>query len=192
MSRASKPRKAVDPFEEDGSRPAGGLGAQLLRAWRRTDYWLIKLTKNLLFLVGLTFTTFLFLGIVGRYVADFALSFVEAGARFLLVWFFLLGAGLALREKAHVGFELLRQSLPRRMAQGVALAAHACVLVFGLLVLLGSGEALSISASHVEPTVGLSQFWAMLSVPVGVALMLYHQVCIIAQEHLGVALRGNP
>jgi TRAP-type C4-dicarboxylate transport system permease small subunit len=173
-----------------GPPPARRAGAAD-RAWRAFDATLVRATEILLFVVGVVFTVFLCLGVVGRYVADFSLVFVEAGARFLLVWFFLLGAGLALRERAHVGFELARGALPPTLGRAVRIVAHLCVLLFGALILSGTVEALGISASHTEPTVGLSLLWAVLSVPVGVALMLYHQVCVIAEDLTGAG-RGAP
>jgi TRAP-type C4-dicarboxylate transport system permease small subunit len=108
--------------------------------------------------------------------------FVEAGARFLLVWFFFLGAGLALRERAHVGFEFLRQTLPAGAARITTIVAHLTVLFFLGLLLCGAPEALELASMDFEATIGLTSFWATLAVPVGVVLMVYHQLCIIIAE----------
>jgi C4-dicarboxylate transporter DctQ subunit len=150
-----------------------------MRTLRAFDAALIRATRAITVAIGAAFTLFLCIGIVGRYLASFSVSFVEAGARFLLVWFFLLGAGLALREGAHVGLDLLRQMAPARIARFIDLAAGLCVLAFCALVLAGTGGAMATSASMVEPTLGISSAWGMAAVPVGIALLVYHQVVML-------------
>jgi TRAP-type C4-dicarboxylate transport system permease small subunit len=165
------------------------MAGQLFRAWKGIDIAIVRVTEVALIVVGAIMTVFLILSILGRYVADFSFMFVEAGARFLLVWFFLLGAGLALREKAHVGFEMAKTALPAPMGRLVGLLAHGCVLFFALLLLAGSQQAIALAATHEEPTLGISSLWATLAVPVGIALLTYHQLCIIVEDYRGTPIR---
>ena len=65
------------------------------------------LRAALLFVIGALFTGMIVLEVVSRYLFDFSIFFINGAAQFLLVWFFLLGAGLALREGSHVGVEFL-------------------------------------------------------------------------------------
>ena len=156
-----------------------------MRAWKAFDSALVHATEVLTVAIGALFTSFLCLGIVGRYIADFSVSFVEAGARYLLVWFFLLGAGLALRLKAHVGIEVLQRRLPRSAARVVVILAHLGALAFYAMVLSGTSQALSTSASTVEPSLGISAIWGMLSIPIGIGLLAYHQVYLLMADLFG-------
>lgn len=165
------------------------MTTQAFKIWKLLDASILRLSETLIVVMGVVLVAFLCLGIIGRYIADFSLQFLEAGTRFLFIWFCLLGVGLALREKGHVGFELLRQKLPPHLGGIVEILAHCCVLLFTLLLLWGSREALIISASQTEPTTGLSSLWTMLSVPVGVVLMIYHQLCLIVETYRGSPLR---
>lgn len=107
----------------------------------------------------------------------------------LLVWFFLLGCGLGLRVKAHVGMDLLQRKLPRGLARVVIFLAHAGSLIFYAMVLAGTQQALAISASTTDPALGISAVWGMISVPVGFGLLVYHQVYLIIEDWLR---RGAP
>ena len=98
---------AMQNMEEAGPRLVKEQEAVLPPTWRAFDRVLVVTTEFVLFLVGALFTIAVTLAVLTRYVFDFSLFWVDASARFLLVWFFLLGAGIALRHGAHVGFELL-------------------------------------------------------------------------------------
>ena len=82
-------------------------------AWRRADRVVIETTHIALFAIGMVFTLMITLEVISRYVFSFSISFVNALARMLLVWFFLLGAGIALRR----GAQLLFRCRLARLAQ---------------------------------------------------------------------------
>src|SRR4051812_31405266 len=101
-------------IEEAGDAGATRIEAQhhlLPLAWRSADRGIIRATEYALFAIGVAFTVMITLEVISRYLFSFSIFFVNAAARLLLVWFFLIGAGLALRHGAHVGFELLLTAL---------------------------------------------------------------------------------
>ncbi|MFI4904950.1 MAG: TRAP transporter small permease, partial [Burkholderiales bacterium] len=69
--------------------------ALLPAPWRAADRGLLKATEYFVVAIGMTFAVMITLQVISRYVFSFSISFVEAAARMLLVWFFVLGAGLA-------------------------------------------------------------------------------------------------
>src|SRR5207248_64605 len=83
-------------------------------AWGRIDGTFLQLTEYTLFAIGALFAIMITLEVISRYVFNFSISLVNALARLLLVWFFLLGAGIAMRRGAHVGFELVLSAMPPR------------------------------------------------------------------------------
>ena len=84
---------ALRNMEEAGPRLVKGQQAALPPAWRSLDRVVVVTTEFVLFLVGAMFTIAVTLAVVTRYLLDFSMFWVDASARFLLVWFFLLGAG---------------------------------------------------------------------------------------------------
>jgi len=127
---------AVVPPPEMEEADAGGrrkLAEQWVRmppAWRRADVGLVVATQWTLCVGGVLFAAMITLEVISRYVFSFSISFVNAAARLLLVWFFMLGAGIALRHGAHVGFELITAALPPRARRVVELVGLLAVAVF--------------------------------------------------------------
>ncbi|MCC6469926.1 MAG: TRAP transporter small permease [Alphaproteobacteria bacterium] len=153
-----------------------------MRAWKVLDTAIVRVTEVLSVAIGLILLLFLTLGILGRYITGFSVSFVESASRLLLVWFFLLGCGLALRVKAHVGMDLLQRRLPRPAARAVIYLAHIGSLIFYGMVLAGTAQALSISAGTTDPSLGINGLWGMISVPIGFGLLVYHQIYLVVED----------
>ena len=115
--------------EETGDRARQAVADQqavLPPAWRALDRLLLQATSIALFLIGAVFTVMVTAEVVSRYLLSSSIFFVNSGARLLLVWFFLMGAGVALRHNAHVGFELLVSRIHGAKRRAVLTIAYAC------------------------------------------------------------------
>jgi TRAP-type C4-dicarboxylate transport system permease small subunit len=127
----------------------------------------------------MTFTILITLEVISRYLFNFSIFFINSAAGFLLVWFFLLGAGLALRQSAHVGLDFVSANLPPRVGRLAWTIAQGLLLVF-LLAMFWSGCSTLRSASRqVEGALGISLVWVMLAFPVGFLLLIYHHVIMV-------------
>jgi TRAP-type C4-dicarboxylate transport system permease small subunit len=173
---------AMQNMEEAGPRLVKEQEAVLPAAWRAFDRVLVVTTEFVLFLVGALFTIAVTLAVLTRYVFDFSLFWVDASARFLLVWFFLLGAGIALRHGAHVGFELLLSWLAPRTQRVVRLVGYALSLVFFLEMLWGGLYAIKPALGQTEAGLGVSLVWIVAAVPAGFILLTYHIAVLIYVE----------
>lgn len=160
------------------------MGA-LLAAWRVWDKWLIRGTELVLFAIGVTFTSLIALEVLSRFVFSFSIFFTNAMARYLLVWFFLLGAGLALRQGAHVGFDMLVRALPPSLRHRIQALAHAAAFLFFALMIWGGVSSLPQAWTEVDSAMGVRSVWGMAAIPVGFALLLYHQVSVLIGRGLG-------
>ncbi len=146
--------------------------------WQRLDNFVLSATRAILVVIGSLFTVMIFLEVGSRYLADFSIFFINGAAEFLLVWFFLLGAGLALREGAHVGVEFIVNAVSRRVGRVLHAVAQALTLVFLCQMLWSGSLALEGSWQQTEASTGLSLLWVTLAFPVGFALLIYHQIAI--------------
>jgi len=171
-------------IEEDAgdraSRAVAEQQATLPPAWKSLDRLLIHLTSLVLFAVGAVFTVMVTAEVVSRYVLGSSIFFVNSGARLLLVWFFLLGAGIALRHNAHVGFELLVSRMHGVRRRNVLTIAYACSLVFFLEMIWGGVYSVGPAIPQNEAGLGISVVWFVLAVPVGFLLLAYHMVVLLA------------
>jgi TRAP-type C4-dicarboxylate transport system permease small subunit len=112
--------------------------------------------------------------VVLRYLFGISLSWVEELTRYMMIWLTWLGAGLALREGAHIAIDTLQQALPEigaRLLRGIV--AIAVIGFFGALVWLGWRY--SMFAWRQETAVlRLPAGLVYLAIPIGSALMLAH------------------
>ncbi len=92
-------------------------------------------------------------------------------AQLLFIWLCFLGACRAMREKSHIGIDLVVRHLPGRMRFGLELLLTLVVLVF-LLVLAYQGYKLTVlNLARQFGDSGLSYAWVTSAVPVGALLL---------------------
>jgi TRAP-type C4-dicarboxylate transport system permease small subunit len=178
-SAAAIPAPEIVDADEAGRRRVEVQWALMPEAWRRLDRRIVVWTQRLLCVVGVTFAAMITLEVISRYVFSFSIYFVNAAARLLLVWFFTLGAGIAMRHGAHVGFELLLSALPSRTRRAVVLVGLGCTAVFCAEMIYAGIVAGGPAWNQSEPGLGISLLWPMLAIPVGFALLLYHTAVIM-------------
>jgi TRAP-type C4-dicarboxylate transport system permease small subunit len=148
------------------------------------DRGVSRATEYALFGVGATFTGLVLAQVVARFVFDFSLFFIDALTGFLFVWFLMLGSGLAIKHRLHVGFGFLIERLPPRLAPAVEAVAHALTFAFFGFIIWASADAIPSSLRTMSPSLGLSMFWAVVAIPIGFALMIFHQVSIVLSRYV--------
>ncbi|HEX9277661.1 MAG TPA: TRAP transporter small permease [Casimicrobiaceae bacterium] len=156
--------------------------ASLPRAWRSIDRAVVRATEGGLFVIGALFTIMITLEVVSRYVFSFSIFFVNAAARLLLVWFFLLGAGIALRHGTHVGFELILGAMAPRRRRLTVLFGQLLALVFFIEMVWGGLYSLGPALNQTEAGLDISLAWAFAAIPIGFALLIYHMLLLMVVE----------
>ena len=69
--------------------------------------------------------------VFGRYVLNDSPAWTEPLSIQLMGWFILLGSAVGIRENYHLGFDVLRYMVPRRVARLMAIISMLVVLAFG-------------------------------------------------------------
>ena len=179
---------AVEAEDFAGSKIAA-QSAALPPIWRSFDRFVIGASEVSLFAVGAFFTVMITLEVISRYLFNFSILFINAAARFLLVWFFLLGAGLALRHGAHVGFELITSRLPPGAKRVVIFIAQLLAMVFFIEMVWGGLYSLGPAMNQIEPGLEIRLVWAFLAIPVGFGLLIYHMLVLMTVEFRQVRAR---
>jgi C4-dicarboxylate transporter DctQ subunit len=166
---------------------------RLPRTWRRADRIVIEVSHVALFAIGMLFTLMITLEVISRYVFSFSISFVNALARLLLVWFFLLGAGIALRRGAHVGFELLLSRMKAGARKAFVLFGLALAAIFYLEIIWSGFHALGPARTQTEAGLDISIVWIVSAIPIGCALLLYHTIVLMwIETHDAMREGGRP
>lgn len=154
-----------------------------LPAWLRPiDRGVVRATEWVLALVGGLFTAMIALEVASRFFFGFSTFFISGASRFLLLWFFLLGAGIALRYGAHVGFELLVNACKPRVRRLVRTVAEVLALLFFAEMVWAGIASLGPATTQTDSSLGVSLVWGFLAVPVGFTLVAYHMVILIIAD----------
>ncbi|WMS41540.1 TRAP transporter small permease [Acuticoccus sp. MNP-M23] len=110
--------------------------------------------------------------IAGRYVFNFSIAWTEETATFAQIWLVLLGAGIAMRNRQHVGIDILVSRCPpmvQRLAQGTAFLLGTWLL---LVIIVSSFGMLSIGMIVKSPALRLPLAIPYAALPVGVSYFL--------------------
>ena len=99
--------------------------------------------------------------VITRYLAPKPSSFTEELASYFMMWIGVLGGAYALRQKAHLGIDILTQRFTGKTKIYMELFIHAMVILFAVLVLIWGGIRLVIIQLY------LNQLSAALRIPVG-------------------------
>lgn len=114
----------------------------------------------------------IFCQILGRYVFNYSISWSEEAATFVQVWLVMLGAGIAMRNRQHVGIDMLIRRCPvvvQRLVKGSGFLLAAWFL---LVVIVGSLKLLALGMIVMSPALQVPLAVPYLALPVGMAYFL--------------------
>lgn len=171
----------LDP-DEAGRRKILEQWDRLPKGWRKVDAAIIAGTQWVLCIAGALFAIIITVEVLSRYVFGFSIYVTNALSRLLLVWFFLLGAGIAMRHGAHVGFELLLSRMSPGKRRITVMAGLLCAAVFSLEMLYAGVLSLGPAWRQNEPGLDIPLAWPILAIPVGFAFLLYHIIVVMWLE----------
>ncbi|SDD30252.1 TRAP-type C4-dicarboxylate transport system, small permease component [Paracoccus isoporae] len=125
-----------------------------------------------------------------RYLTGTSLSWADEVARYTMIWMCFVGAGLALREGAHVALTNFQTALPlpaARALRGVVLV----LLMFFFAVMIWMGwDYMTRARFQLSAALRLKMFWVYAAMPVGFALLVVH-LALIARAYLRDGLEAE-
>ncbi|MCB8888293.1 TRAP transporter small permease [Halomonas malpeensis] len=105
--------------------------------------------------------------VAGRYVFGFSVAGAAETATFAQIWVIFLAAGVAMREKLHIGVDILYEALPMFLKRVAALFILLLGSWFLWLAILGSQRLLQIGQMQTSSALGIPMWIPYLSLPVG-------------------------
>ena len=107
--------------------------------------------------------------VCSRYLLSNPSSWTEELATFLLVWVGLLGAAVALRERAHLGINYLTAGMRPQAQHTAEVFALASTALFCVLVLIYGGTSLvvrTVALNQLSPALGIHMGYVYLALPI--------------------------
>ena len=142
----------------------------IARLFIKTVEWL------LIALLGLM-VVLVFGNVVLRYGFNSGLVFSEEVSRFIFMWLTLLGALLAMHQRAHLGMNSVIAALPVPGQRVVRFIADLLMLACCAMLAWGTWQQVVLGMADQAPVTGIPMgivFSALLVCSVGMALMLLH------------------
>ncbi len=146
MARGTTPRHAMTG------------GSQLQSALVRLARFLDRVSRAALWLSGICLvgmTIVIAYQVFGRYVLNATPSWAEALSITLMGWFVFLGAAVGVREKTHLGFDVLLYMLPAKGKAVIRTIADVAVFGFGVGMVFYGTRLIIGTWSAIRPTLGI-------------------------------------
>lgn len=118
---------------------------------------LCKLIEIILAVLMVAMVAMVFGNVVLRYVANSGITVSEELSRWMFVWMCFLGAIVAVRERGHLGTDMLVSRLPNGGKRAMLVVAQLAMLYVNWLLLQGSWAQVEINREVEAPVSGLSQ-----------------------------------
>ncbi|MFV0291843.1 MAG: TRAP transporter small permease [Paracoccus sp. (in: a-proteobacteria)] len=118
-----------------------------------------------------------------RQLTGHSLPWADEVARYTMIWMVFLGAGLALREGAHVALGNLQTAFPSRIGMALRILVLALLLIF-FAVMIGTGWNYMIRSQYqLSAALRLKMSWVYAAIPVGFILLTIH-LLLVARHYL--------
>ncbi|MDX8525153.1 TRAP transporter small permease [Mesorhizobium sp. MSK_1335] len=177
---------------------SGGAGTSALpsrqsasrRFWLGVERLLSGVARVALWVsgAGLTLMTIIIAWqVFSRYVLNRSPSWTEASAVLLMGWFIFLGAAVGVRERTHLGFDVLLYFLPKPAKAVLRTISDVVVLAFGGGMIVYGVQLARLTWNTVMPSLLLPGGVSFLPVILGGAL-----VCLFSLERLAGRFAGLP
>ncbi len=111
-----------------------------------------------------------------RYLFSYPNPWSEEVSRFCFIWMSLLGASLAVEQRAHFGFDQVTKGLAPRAKRAVEAFAWAVVLMFSLLLIATGLALMDLTMGERSSALNLPMALVYAAVPVSGVLMVIHML----------------
>jgi TRAP-type C4-dicarboxylate transport system permease small subunit len=125
--------------------------------------------------------------VFGRYVLNRTPSWAEAASIMLMAWFIFLGAAVGVRERTHLGFDVLLYVLPPSGKSVLRAISDVVVFGFGVGMVVYGMALVNLTWTNVAPTLGISGGFGYFPLVAGGLL-----ISIFTLERFCARLAGLP
>ena len=116
--------------------------------------------------------------VVRRFVLNYSSAWGEEAARYAFIYLGWIGAAYAVRERAHIRFDILLQRLGPRGKAMVFIFAEVATIVFACFALYWSLHTIGmlLRFDGQTPVLRVNKAWFEAAVPIGFALVIFRSL----------------
>lgn len=97
--------------------------------------------------------------VVLRYGFNSGIDISEEMSRYCFIWLTYIGAMVAMRDKAHVGVDIVIKALPRAGRKVCLFLSESLMLMINALFFIGTWKMHELQVTNISVVVGLSMIW---------------------------------
>lgn len=122
--------------------------------------------------------------VVRRFVFNFSSAWGEEAARYAFIYLGWLGAAYAVRERAHIRFDIVIGRVGPRAKAWVMIFAELATIAFALIALYWSMHTIRqlLQFDGTTPVLRVNKAWFEAAVPIGFALIVLRSVQAIVRD----------
>jgi TRAP-type C4-dicarboxylate transport system permease small subunit len=109
--------------------------------------------------------------VVRRFGLNYSAGWSQETAQYAFIYLGWIGAASAVKERAHIRFDILQNKLPARLHGYLYLLAELATIIFAVIALRLSLEQLW-QFGAATPVLRVSRIWAEAAVPIGFTLVI--------------------
>lgn len=144
-----------------------------------------RLVEKLAFILLLSITIIILMGVAFRYFPVIDVSWGEELAKMLAVWLALIGASAALREGFHIGLRFFVEMIPAGPKRNtINILVNAIIFLFFLFLMVYGFIYTGHVAQQIAPGIQISMRWAYLAIPIGAFFLAIQSLRILMRDIL--------
>ncbi len=128
-----------------------------------------------------------------RFLINYSAAWSQETAQYAFIYLGWIGAAFAVKERAHIRFDILLNKLPERLHGYIYLLGEFGTILFAIIAFRYSMHTISTLVQYggATPVLRVSKVWAEAAVPIGFALILFRSSQAIVRD-IGDMRAGRP
>ena len=122
--------------------------------------------------------------VVRRFVLNYSSAWGEEAARYAFIYLGWIGAAYAVRERAHIRFDILLQRFGKRGKAAVFIVAELATIAFAVIALYWSLHTIRqlLQFEGATPVLRVNKAWFEAAVPIGFALIIFRSAQAMVRD----------
>ena len=113
-----------------------------------------------------------------RFLLNYSAAWSQETAQYAFIYLGWIGAAYAVKERAHIRFDILQNKLPERLHGWIFVAGEVATIMFAVIALRFSMHTLAVLWQYgaATPVLRVSKLWAEAAVPIGFCLIVWRSL----------------
>ena len=119
-----------------------------------------------------------------RFLLNYSAAWSQETAQYAFIYLGWIGAAYAVKERAHIRFDILQNKLPERLHGYVFIAGEIATIIFAIIALRYSMHTIGTLWQYgaATPVLRVSKIWAEAAVPIGFTLIVLRSLQALSHD----------